>query len=60
MKGIYRESKVGIKGWVYKLVKKKIGNAEMDVGQSYRFHTYGYRIDILWTCPITTGIEKIG
>jgi hypothetical protein len=37
-----------------------VNYAKIDVGQSYRFHTCGYRIDILWVYPIVTGIEKIG
>lgn len=32
--------------------------AKIETGKSYRFHTYGYRIDILWVYPIVTGVEN--
>ena len=36
-----------------------VNYAKIEVGKSYVFHTYGYRIDILWIYPIVTGIEKM-
>lgn len=35
-----------------------VNYAKIEIGQSYTFHTYGYRIDILWIYPIVVGVEK--
>ena len=35
-----------------------VNYAKIETGKSYTFHTYGYRIDILWVYPIVTGVEK--
>jgi hypothetical protein len=35
-----------------------VNYAKAEIGKSYVFHTYGYRIDILWVYPIVTGVEK--
>lgn len=45
-----------------RLFNMEIANADMNYakiepGKSYRFHTYGYRIDILWVYPIVTGVD---
>jgi hypothetical protein len=35
-----------------------VNYAKIDAGKSYIFHTYGYRIDILWKYPIVTDVEN--
>jgi hypothetical protein len=35
-----------------------VNYAKVEIGKSYKFHTYGYRIDILWVYPIVTGVEE--
>ena len=35
-----------------------VNYAKIEPGKSYIFHTYGYRIDILWVYPIVTDIKE--
>ena len=35
-----------------------VNYAKIESGKSYTFHTYGYRIDILWVYPIVTDIKE--
>lgn len=37
-----------------------VNYAKIDAGKSYTFHTYGYRIDILWVYPIVTDVKERG
>ncbi len=35
-----------------------VNYAKIEIGKTYTFHTYGYRIDILWVYPIVTGVKE--
>jgi hypothetical protein len=37
-----------------------VNYAKIDAGKSYTFHTYGYRIDIIWVYPIITDVKERG
>ena len=35
-----------------------VNYAKIDAGKSYTFHSYGYRMDILWLYPIVTDVKE--
>jgi hypothetical protein len=35
-----------------------VNYAKIEPGKSYTFHTYGYRIEVIWVYPIVTDIKE--